>query len=195
MREIARNWNSLLREFVAHKPLSISDPEKLAERMARKTTLLRIALEKKLGGKKRCDEIVSHYNAFSKTIMRGKSKKEFAELYAETITYGMFAARMNVSDDGKFTRSEAGKSLPKNNPFLRNLFRYIFSRDLDNDLDWIIDDLANLLSACKVQALMKKFKKIEGKEDPFLHFFETFLEAYDPLGVRKMVSITRRSKQ
>ena len=170
----------LLREFVAHKPLSISDPEKLAERMARKTTLLRIALEKKLGGKKRCDEIVSHYNAFSQTIMRGKSKKEFAELYAETITYGMFAARMNVSDDREFTRSEAGKNLPKNNPFLRNLFRYIFSRDLDNDLDWIIDDLANLLSACKVQELMKKFKKIEGKEDPFLHFFETFLEAYDP---------------
>lgn len=169
-----------LEAFIDHKPFPISDPEILARKMAGKTTLLKVALQKKLIRDGERGEIWSHYKAFSESIMIGKSIDEFAELYAETITYGMFAARMNVSDDKEFTRAVARKSLSKNNPFLRRLFRHIYSEDLDKDIDWIVDDLVSLLSVCEVNNLMKRFMKVSGREDPFLHFFETFLEAYDP---------------
>lgn len=175
--------DGLLKMFLEHEPVPITDPEKLAERMAGKTTMLKIALCEKFskGGKsKTLDDLESHYNAFSQTIMQGKSKTEFAELYAETIAYGFFAARMNISEGKKFTRLEARSVIPKNNPFLGRLFRYITSEDIDSDVDWIIDDLVDLLSVCDVPKLMERFMKVSGKEDPFLHFFETFLGAYDP---------------
>ena len=170
-----------LKAFTNHQPAPISNPEALAKKMAGKTTMLKIALQKKFkkndnGSKK----ILSHYNVFSRGIMWTKGKDEFVKFYAETITYVLFAARMNASDEIEFTRLNAGKSLPENNPFLRQMFHFISSRDLDKDIDWIIDDLVDLLSVCEVSKLMSKFTKVKGKEDPFLHFYETFLEAYDP---------------
>ena len=170
-----------LKAFANHEPAPISDPEALAKKMAGKTTMLRIALQNKFkkndsGSKK----ILSHYNVFSRGIMWTRGKDEFVKFYAETITYVLFAARMNASDEVEFTRLNAGNSLPENNPFLRQMFHFISSRDLDKDIDWIIDDLVDLLSVCEVSKLMNKFTKVKGKEDPFLHFYETFLEAYDP---------------
>ena len=174
-----------LTAFVDHAPDPISDPQKLAEKIAGKTTLLRIALLEKLkNGKSGNREIQDHYDLFKDMITHDESKENFAKFYAETITYGMFAARMNAPDK-KFTRRRVTECLPKNNPFLCKLFHYISGRELDSDIDWIIDDLADLLSVCEVAELMKRFTKVTGKEDPFLHFYETFLEAYDPERRRK----------
>lgn len=169
-----------LKVFVNRKPAPISDPETLAKTMAGKTTLLKIALQKKLKRTKEKGQIQRHYNLFKQNIMLNKTKDQFAELYAESITYGMFSARMNVPDEKKFTRSKARKNLSKNNPFLYELFQHIYRDDFDTDIKWIIDDLASLLSVCEVKKLMAKFMKVSGREDPFLHFFETFLQAYDP---------------
>ena len=173
--ELAEHLNA----FIDHEPDPISDPKALAEKMARKTTLLKIELQKNLSNKA-CEEVHELYKLFEQTIMHGKPKDAFAELYAESITYGMFSARMNFPDGKEFSRSKMGKSLPKNNPFLRRLLRYVCSDDLHTDLVWIIDDLANLLSVCEVKKLMDRFMEVSGREDPFLHFFETFLDAYDP---------------
>lgn len=182
----SKGLQSLLTNFLNHKPSPISNPKTLAKIMAGKTSLLRVALQEKLkkndNGMKK---ISSQYDVFSRGMMWIKNKEEFVKFYAETITYVLFAARMNASDGNTFTRLNAGSSLPKNNPFLREMFHYISSRDLDKDIDWIIDDLVNLLSVCEIGKLVEEFTKSKGKEDPFLHFYETFLNAYDPERRRK----------
>lgn len=70
--------------------------------------------------------------------------------------------------------------LPKSNPFLRSLFSYVAGYNLDDRIAWIIDDLARVFQACDVAKLMEGFGKLTGQNDPFLHFYETFLAAYNP---------------
>ena len=92
----------------------------------------------------------------------------------------MFAARLHDITVNSFSRQKALELLPKSNPFLRSLFSYVASSELDDRIAWIIDDLADIFQACNITKLMKGFGKLTSRNDPFLHFYETFLTAYNP---------------
>ena len=70
--------------------------------------------------------------------------------------------------------------LPKTNPFLRRMFSHIAGPDLDNRIVWIVDDLTNLLDRTDMSAVLHDFGRRTRREDPIVHFYETFLAAYDP---------------
>ena len=125
-------------------------------------------------------ELHSQYRAFQQNLIQGITPSDFADIYAETIAYGMFAARLNDSHLATFSRQEALELLPKSNPFLRSLFGYVAGVDLDDRIAWVIDDLAHVFQACDVAKLMDGFGKLTAQTDPFLHFYETFLAAYNP---------------
>jgi predicted helicase len=108
------------------------------------------------------------------------TREDFSDIYAETIAYGMFAARLHDKSPETFSREEALELLPKSNPFLRSLFSYVAGPDLDDRLKWVVDELAQVFQAANVHDLMDGFGKLTGKNDPFLHFYETFLAAYNP---------------
>jgi predicted helicase len=107
--------------------------------------------------------------------------KSFSDLYAQTIAYGMFAARYHDPTLPTFSRDEAVKLIPKSNPFLRKLFKDIADEDLDIRLVWIVDELVSVFLASDVASIMKNFGKSTKQEDPVVHFYETFLGAYNPL--------------
>jgi predicted helicase len=125
-------------------------------------------------------ELSAQYQAFKENLIHDITPADFADIYAETIAYGMFAARLHDTTLDTFSRQEALELLPKSNPFLRSLFSYIAGYDLDDRIAWIIDDLARVFQACDVAKLMEGFGKLSGQNDPFLHFYETFLAAYNP---------------
>ncbi len=79
-----------------------------------------------------------------------------------------------------FSRQEASELIPKTNPFLRRLFGYIAGPNIDERIKWIVDDLADVFRATDVAALLKDFGKITQKNDPIIHFYETFLAEYNP---------------
>jgi predicted helicase len=105
---------------------------------------------------------------------------EFADIYAETITYGMFAARFHDDDLSSFSRQEALEKLPASNPFLKGLFRYIASTELPRRLEYIVDDLVQVMRASDPHSLFRDFGRFTASNDPFVHFYEDFLAAYDP---------------
>ena len=125
-------------------------------------------------------ELAAQYHAFKENLIHDITAQDFADIYAETIAYGMFAARLHDTTLDTFSRQEALELLPKSNPFLRSLFTYVAGYDLDDRIAWIIDDLARVFRACDVAKLMEGFGKLTGQNDPFLHFYETFLAAYNP---------------
>ncbi|WP_245764155.1 type ISP restriction/modification enzyme [Sulfitobacter marinus] len=125
-------------------------------------------------------ELAGQYHAFKEHLIHDITPTDFADIYAETIAYGMFAARLHDQTLDTFDRHEALELLPKSNPFLRSLFGYIAGHDLDERIKWIIDDLARVFRAADVAKLMENFGKLTGQNDPFLHFYETFLAAYNP---------------
>ncbi len=69
---------------------------------------------------------------------------------------------------------------PKTNPFLRSLFRQIAGYDLDERIAWLVDDCAALLAHTDMAEVMQDFGRATRQEDPVVHFYETFLAAYDP---------------
>ncbi|MGB0629502.1 MAG: N-6 DNA methylase [Alphaproteobacteria bacterium] len=172
---------SLLREFIKQRPLTITSPRDLAERMAGKAQLIKNILGNTLvQDKDQENELTGQYEAFKENLIHDITPEDFADIYAETVAYGMFAARLHDNTPDTFSRQEALELLPKSNPFLRNLFSYVAGVNLDDRIAWIIDDLALVFKACDVASLMEGFGKFTGQRDPFLHFYETFLAAYNP---------------
>lgn len=174
---------SLLSDFVAQTPLSITSPKELAERMAGKAKLIKSVFYNALADdlKNLSDtELAFQFKTFQENLIHEIQPEEFSDVYAETICYGMFAARLNDDTLETFSRHEALDKLPKTNPFLKNLFSYLAGSGLDERIAWIIDDLADIFRATDVASIMAGFGKLTGREDPFLHFYETFLAAYNP---------------
>lgn len=145
---------NLLREFIAQKPQTITSSRTLAEMMAGKTSLIKDVLFKMLREDKEFStDLGGQYKAFREHLIHDIKPEDFADIYAETIAYGMFAARLHDTSLDTFSRQEALELLPKSNPFLRNLFSYVAGPDLDDSIRWIIDDLANVFQAANVAAL------------------------------------------
>lgn len=172
-----------LAAFAAEKPQSITSAKKLAEMMAGKAVLIKDIMGNALThdiDKQLITELTGQYAAFKSHLIHDISVDEFADIYAETIAYGMFAARLHDTTLDTFSRQEALELLPKSNPFLRSLFGYIAGVDLDERIAWVIDELADVFQACDLHELMKDFGKFTARNDPFLHFYETFLAEYNP---------------
>jgi hypothetical protein len=172
---------NLLRDFVAQRPQTITSPRELAARMAGKANLIKDVLSKTLSDDADFQtELAAQYHAFKEHLIHDIKPEDFSDIYAETIAYGMFAARLHDTTLDTFSRQEALELLPKSNPFLRALFGYVAGHDLDDRVAWIIDDLARVFQACDIASIMRGFGKFTGQNDPFLHFYETFLAAYNP---------------
>ncbi len=170
-----------LQDYISQRPQTITSPKELAQRMAGKAVLIKDVLHNALLDDEHGDsELMAQYNAFREHLIHDISIPEFADIYAETIAYGMFAARLHDQTLSDFSRQEALELLPKSNPFLRSLFGYVAGHDLDDRIAWIINDLAKLFQATNVAEIMQGFGKLTGQQDPFLHFYETFLAAYNP---------------
>ncbi len=174
---------NLLLDFVSQETQTqtITSSNRLAKIMAGKAKIIRDAIGKALvADKDDKSELAAQYIGFRDTLLHDIKKVDFADIYAETIVYGMFAARYHDPTPENFSRQEALELLPKSNPFLRKLFTFIASHDLDEGIRWIIDDLANIFQATNVQNLMNRWSDANDKRDPFLHFYETFLAEYNP---------------
>ena len=173
-------FKHLIEHFGNAAPQTITSPSKLAEIMAGKARLLANVIEQVLVNKN--DEygnLKGQMDAFKDILIHDISPKEFADVYAQTITYGMFAARLHDSTPDTFSRGEAATLIPKTNPFLRQLFQYVAGIDLDERISWIVDDLAETFRATDMPQIMSGFGKRTAQNDPMIHFYEDFLSAYD----------------
>jgi len=172
---------NLLRDFASQRPQTITSSEMLAAMMAGKAQLMKNIFANTLNEAERDSSgLYSQYKAFKQQLIHDITIDDFADLYAETVAYGMFAARLHDDTPESFSRQEALDLLPKSNPFLRSLFGFIAGVDLDDKLSWVIDDLASVFQAADVKKIMEAFGKLTGRRDPFIHFYENFLSAYNP---------------
>lgn len=176
-----------LRDFAQATPLSITSSKRLAEMMAGKAAIIKdimsLALASDVRGREQGippTDLIGQYEAFKSNLIHDITVEDFADIYAETIAYGLFAARLHDGTPDTFTRGEALDLLPKSNPFLRELFIYIAGPNLDERLRRVIDELCHLFSATDMARVLRHFGKVTSRQDPFLHFYEVFLAAYNP---------------
>lgn len=176
-------FENLIKDFCTHVGQTIKSPKKLAEMMAGKARLLSDVIGKSLTSDEANQEnstLKDQMNAFRDILIHDITPRGFADVYAQTIAYGMFAARLHDPTLPTFSRQEAAELIPKSNPFLRKLFGYIAGPDIDDRIKWIVDSLIDIFLACNVEEILKNYGKSTKMEDPIIHFYETFLSEYDP---------------
>ena len=176
-----------LRDFAHVTPLSITSSKRLAEMMAGKAAIIKDIMGRALVADMKAKEagqpatdLIGQYEAFKANLIHDITVDEFADIYAETIAYGLFAARLHDETPATFTRGEALDLLPKSNPFLRELFIYIAGPNLDERLRRVIDELCDVFCATNMEQVLRHFGKVTARQDPFLHFYEVFLAEYNP---------------
>lgn len=169
----------LLEEFLQTRTPSIRTPKELAGRMASLARHLKEVIYEALKTEGQRGPFHMQLEGFQKVLLPSLNAEQFADLYAQTIPYGLFSAKSNYTGKTPFNRVTAGHMLPKTNPFLRKLFDYMAGVDMDNRVAWIVDDLAELLNRTDIEGIIKDFNKKTGREDPIIHFYETFLAEYD----------------
>ena len=173
-------FESLIAHFGNAKPQRITSSVKLAEIMASKARLLADVIERTLTQGGGDGNLEGQMAVFKEMLLPEITPKEFADVYAQTIAYGMFAARLHDLTPDNFSRLEAATLIPKTNPFLRKLFQDIAGYDLDERINWIVDDLAETFAVTDMPKIMSDFGKRTQQTDPMIHFYEDFLSAYDP---------------
>lgn len=184
VKNAEQSLQELFSAFLTTSIPTVNSPKDLAVRMAALARLIRDIMkaafnEENLTGDEP-DPLHEQLDGFRKVLIHDLSPEQFADMYAQTICYGLFAARCNADRSERFTRQNAGFDLPKTNPFLRKMFDYIAGVNLDERIVWAVDDLAELLHHTDMEAILKDFGKHTRQEDPVVHFYETFLASYDP---------------
>ena len=173
----------LLDLFVGFDSPPSSSAASLARRLASRTRILaeRIhgLLERDVG---KTSDLAGFYQAFSEYLLAGLDPREFADLYAQTLSYGLLAARWRVA--GEFDRRVAAESIPAASGILRDVFRYISLAEPPAEIGWIVDEIVGLLAAAPVRSMLERYFHGGRGRDPVLDFYQTFLQCYDP-GLRK----------
>ena len=171
----------IIENLAEAEPQKITSSANLAKMMANKARLLANVIELSLAADaEKKGELAGQWKSFQKVLIHDLTERQFADIYAQTICYGMFAARLHDDTPETFSRSEAAELIPKTNPFLRKIFQSVAAFDIDDNIAWIVDDLVETFHVTDMSKVMKNFGKSNGQTDPMIHFYEDFLRYYDP---------------
>jgi len=184
----AANVVSLLSRFFVVSKAKVKNPTELAQELAYRARYLRLLAVKELREEDKNEPLRKLYTAFKEALVHDQTEEEFADAFAQTLTYGLLTARwlgneQAGKDAERFTRQTALKLLPATSPFLNDLFRSALSLRLDEQrgrLLWLVDDIADLLDRVDVVNVFRKGDAdSDSATDPVIHFYEPFLAAYD----------------
>ncbi|MGE4444649.1 MAG: type ISP restriction/modification enzyme [Candidatus Altimarinota bacterium] len=183
IEENAKLFIDNIKSFTTFVSQTITSPSKLAKMMAGKARLLENIIENAILSDEQSDannSLRDQLEIFKISLIHDITPQSFADIYAQTIAYGMFAARLHDLTLENFSRQEAVFLIPKSNPFLRGLFNYVSGAECDDRLIWIIDSLAEIFLATDIRKILDGFSQKTGMDDPIIHFYETFLAEYNP---------------
>ena len=168
----------ILDAFLNTTEQPVTNPAELAERMAGKARFLRETILGALTDD--ADNQLRHYlKGYRETLIEGLTEGDFADLVAQTVVYGMFAARcLHRSSCDTFNLQKASGT--KTTPLLEDVLNMVTRPRAHPDVKWMAEDIAGLLDRAKMKTILSGFGQRTKKQDPIIHFYEDFLDAYDP---------------
>ena len=173
-------FGNLIDTFINTSVITLKSPDDLAQRMAKIASLIRDIIIKAYNQEQnKSGTLHLQLESFRQVLLDDLTIEQFADMYAQTICYGLFAARCHLPVGETFSRIHAAHHLPKTNPFLRHLFNQIAGIDLDQRLVWAVEHLVEVLNKADIASILADFGKKTRQEDPVVHFYETFLAHYD----------------
>jgi len=171
---------NLLKAFLTQKSKTIGTAKDLAVLMAGMTRMIRDQIINGLKYEPESGSLHGWLAAFRESLIPDLDEHKFADMFAQTLAYGLFAARIHAPANREFNRENAPFCLPATNPFLQQFFFQASGVNLHDSVAWAVDEIVELLNHADMAAVLRDFGKGQGKDDPIVHFYETFLAAYDP---------------
>lgn len=179
-----------LKSFLQGKPQPITSGKRLSQIMGGKARRIRENVIRFLKSEdERNEELLRIYKVIQKLLVNDLEEAKFADMYAQTLVYGLFVARYYDNTPETFSRQEARDLIPASNPFLRHFFDHIAGPDFDPRLKYIVDELCDVFSVSDIKAIIQKHYNLFGEvtdKDPIIHFYEDFLKEYDPILKKQM---------
>ncbi len=194
LHKMPENGESLISEleaFLSQAPEKITNGLRLAQIMGGRARRIRDNVIEFLDHEDlKSKELLRIYGMMKELLVHDLEPAKFADMYAQTLVYGLFVARYSDPTPENFTRSEARDLVPKSNPFLLQFFDHIVGPNFDVRLAYIVDELCEIFSVSNVQEIVHKHLRVQDEtvedRDPIIHFYEDFLQEYDPNERKKM---------
>jgi predicted helicase len=180
----------LINNFANFQEKTINNYLDLAQQMAIYTKSVKYAMEECLKLEDETGELTKLKLAFKELLLPDLDNNNFADMYAQTIAYGLFTARFYHGQNSPLLQEEEAKEMEFNRqnasfyisnkiPFLKGLFKTIIGKDINTQIDWAIDNLIELFGNVDMNHILENFGQETGREDIIVHFYETFLASYE----------------
>lgn len=171
-------WGSAFRVPDRYVPKTA---QMLAGEMARLARQIREAVEEIYGLEHSGGPLHQLHLSLKMTLITDLSEADFADMYAQTVTYGLFAARATHQREFESKVGDAAALIAHTNPFLRELLEQLMDQEAV-DLEGLgVNELTDLLKQVDMDPILQDFGRQKRGEDPVIHFYETFMKRYDPV--------------
>ncbi|WP_353929712.1 type ISP restriction/modification enzyme [Okeanomitos corallinicola TIOX110] len=171
----------LLQLFLDQKAKDINNYYDLAREMAAYTKTIKNAIELALEIEANSAELYQLKETFKTILILDTDNQSFADMYAQTLAYGLFTAKVgHAQNPGSFNfdRRHASIYISDRIPFLKGLFDIVIATDSVSKIHKSIENLVELLNTVDMTNILETFGRETRTEDPVIHFYETFLAAY-----------------
>ncbi len=142
----------LVRQLVSAPPRPIASPDLLAGLMAGKARLLREVMLRALEAPD--GMLRGKYEELREKLIKDLKLADFADIYAQTIVYGLFAARLHCPAGREFTREHLAGLIPATNPLLRSIFLDLIVVNPEPQIGWLVVDLAEAFAQTDTARVM-----------------------------------------
>lgn len=170
--QIERDLIELFKSFFNHEAAPITNAKDFATHLSPRTRYLKDALIKY----QEETQVSSIFNNFKAYLYEELSFEDFSDALAQTLTYSLFLAKLNHPFE-KINLDNVRSSIPKNFAVIREMADFLKKLDGIKEIQWLLNEILSSINHVDMDSILKD---LNDDKDPYLHFYETFLSAYDP---------------
>ncbi|MGL2433939.1 type ISP restriction/modification enzyme [Helicobacter pylori] len=167
-----RDLIELFKSFFNHEAAPITNAKDFATHLSAPTKYLKDALITY----QKDEQVYSIFNNFKEYLYEELSFEDFSDALAQTLTYSLFIAKLNHPFE-KINLDNVRSSIPKNFAVIREMADFLKKLDAIKEIQWLLNEILSLINHVDMDSIIKD---LNDDKDPYLHFYETFLSAYDP---------------
>ncbi len=167
-----RDLIELFKSFFNHEAAPITNSKDFATHLSVPTKYLKGALIQYHEEQ----QVSSIFKNFKEYLYEELSFEDFSDAFAQTLTYSLFIAKLNHPFE-KINLNNVRSSIPKNFAVIREMADFLKKLDAIKEIQWLLDEILSLINHVDMDSILKD---LNDDKDPYLHFYETFLSAYDP---------------
>ncbi|GAA8292380.1 DNA methyltransferase [Helicobacter pylori] len=167
-----RDLIELFKSFFNYEAAPITNAKDFATHLSPRTRYLKDALIQY----QKEDQVSSIFKNFKEYLYEELSFEDFSDAFAQTLTYSLFIAKLNHPCE-KINLDNVRSSIPKNFAVIREMADFLKKLDEIKEIQWLLNEILSLINHVDMDSILKD---LNDDKDPYLHFYETFLSAYDP---------------